>query len=80
MYTMLNKKGEIEMYFIYGLILLICSIFQFESNFKRGCILVILSLGFFALDLFSEFLRAFRNDNSKNKITMEINSQNKNIK
>ena len=80
MYIMLKKKGEIEMYFIYGLILLICSIFQFESNFKRGCILVILSLGFFALDSFSEFLKEFRNDNSKNKITMEINSQNKNIK
>lgn len=68
------------MYFVYGLILSICSIFQFENNFKRGCILVILSLGFFALDLFSEFLKVFRNDDSKNKITMEINSQNKNIK
>ena len=80
MYIMLKKKGEIEMYFIYGLILLICSIFQFESNFNTGCILLILSLAFFALDSFSEFLKAFRNDNSKNKITMEINSQNKNIK
>ena len=47
------------MYFIYGLILLIFSIFQFETNFKRGCVLVLLSILFFGLDILNDFLKRY---------------------
>lgn len=45
------------MYFVYGLILIIASIFQFESNFKRGFALVVLAIMFFGLDILSDFLK-----------------------
>lgn len=55
------------MYFIYGLILLIFSIFQFETNFKRGCVLVLLSILFFGLDILNDFLKRY-NDVKKQVI------------
>lgn len=55
------------MYFIYGLILLIFSIFQFETNFKRGCILILLSILFFGLDILNDFLKRY-NDVKKQVI------------
>ena len=55
------------MYFIYGLILLIFSIFQFETSFKRGCVLVLLSILFFGLDILNDFLKRY-NDVKKQVI------------
>lgn len=55
------------MYFIYGLILLIFSIFQFETNFKRGCVLVLLSILFFGLNILNDFLKRY-NDVKKQVI------------
>ena len=55
------------MYFIYGIILLMFSIFQFETNFKRGCILILLSILFFGLDTIQDFLKKY-NDVKKQVI------------
>lgn len=55
------------MYFIYGIILLMFSIFQFETSFKRGCVLVLLSILFFGLDIIQDFLKKY-NDVKKQVI------------
>lgn len=61
------------MYFIYGLILLIFSIFQFETNFKRGCILVLLSILFFGLDILNDFLKRY--NNVKKQVIVNLTSK-----
>ena len=66
------------MYFIYGLILLIFSIFQFEINFKRGCVLVLLSILFFGLDTIQDFLEKY--NNVKKQVIVNLTSKDIDIK
>lgn len=66
------------MYFIYGLILLIFSIFQFETNFKRGCILVLLSILFFGLDILNDFLKRY--NDVKKQVIVNLTSKDIDIK
>ena len=67
------------MYFIYELILLIFSIFsifsifQFETNFKRGCVLVLLSILFFGLDTIQDFLKKY--NNVKKQVIVNLTSK-----
>lgn len=65
------------MYFIYGLILLLFSIFQFETNFKRGCILVLLSILFFGLDIIQDFLKNY--NDVKKQIIVNLTSKDVNV-
>lgn len=67
------------MYFIYGLILLIFSIFQFEINFKRGCVLVLLSILFFGLDTIQDFLEKYNNVKKK-QVIVNLTSKDIDIK
>lgn len=66
------------MYFIYGLILLIFSIFQFETNFKRGCVLILLSILFFGLDILNDFLKRY--NNIKKQLIVNLTSKDIDIK
>lgn len=66
------------MYFIYGIILLIFSIFQFETNFKRGCVLVLLSILFFGLDTIQDFLKKY--NDVKKQVIVNLTSKDIDVK
>lgn len=61
------------MYFIFGILLLIASLFQIEIDFSKACILIILSILFFGLDLLNDLIKAYNNKHSSNTIKIEEN-------
>lgn len=66
------------MYFIYGIILLIFSIFQFETNFKRCCILILLAILFFGLDIIQDFLKKY--NDVKKQVIVNLTSKDIDVK
>ena len=66
------------MYFIYGIILLMFSIFQFETNFKRGCVLILLSILFFGLDILNDFLKRY--NDVKKQVIVNLTSKDIDVK
>lgn len=70
------------MYFIFGVILLLAAIFQFEIDFVKGCILVLLSTPFFGLDLIQDYIK--KSNDIKKIIQLNLESKDinnfKNIK
>lgn len=63
------------MYFIFGVILLLAAIFQFDIDFVKGCVLVLLSILFFGLDLIQDYIK---NSGDIKKI-IQLNLESKDI-
>ena len=63
------------MYFIFGVILLLAAIFQFDIDFVKACVLVLLFILFFGLDLIQDYIK---NSGDIKKI-IQLNLESKDI-